>query len=201
MTKRLAFLFLLVVWLVWEPLVARAAGPIPEMSAIEKAVLQHFAAKRDYRPGDMLTRDMASPLIDKLRRLGLPLPDAKQILDSLPTPDSFLAKQFATPGGQRFMRQIASYPGGYDRLDRLSQMPRGEQTVRDLIRGPDGYKMVEYMTTTEGGRELGKMLANSPDGRDFNAPTGRIYTADELLNRIEKSRTASVKAAARKGKK
>ena len=79
----------------------------------------------------------------------------------------------------------------YDRLDRLSRLPHGQQTVRDLIRGPDGYKMIEYMTTAPGGKELGNQLSNAPQGKDFNAATGRIYTAEKLLLRLEQSRAAA----------
>jgi len=31
------------------------------------------------------------------------------------------------PGGEKFMRRIATQPHGYDRLDRLMRLPRGEQ--------------------------------------------------------------------------
>ena len=91
------------------------------------------------------------------------------------------------------MRQISSYPNAYDLLDRLSRLPRGRQTVRDLIRGPDGYKMLQYMTTSAGGRQMGKQLSNSPGAGKFNEPTGRIYTAEDLLRRLEQSRAAAAK--------
>jgi hypothetical protein len=66
-------------------------------------------------------------------------------------------------------------------------MPYGQQQIADLIRSPDGYKIFEYMTTTQGGRNLGGMLSQGVNGRDFNSPTGRIYTEVELLKRLKKS--------------
>ncbi|MCE5269211.1 MAG: hypothetical protein LLG00_15145 [Planctomycetaceae bacterium] len=171
-----------------------ATRPIPQFSEVRQAVLRYFQARRDYRPGDLITRQTIAPLLGQLQQKGLPLPDSKQILESVPSDDGFLARQLATPAGRSFMRQVARYPDAYDRLDRLSRMPRGEQTVRDLIRGPDGYKMLQYMTTTPGGEEMGRMLSNAPGAGDFNAPTGRIYTVDALLAQLEKSHAASVKA-------
>jgi hypothetical protein len=167
------------------------------MSEIEEIVLRHFRTDANYRAGDLITRDKVEPVLAKLREKGLPLPDAKQILDKVPSRNEFLPQQFRTAAGQKFMRQVSDYSGGYDRLDRLARLPHGEQTIRDLIRGPDGYKMIEYMTTAQGGKALGNQLSNAPLGKDFNEATGRIYTVDQLLARLEQSRAASLKPAKR----
>jgi hypothetical protein len=173
------------------------AKPIPSLSEIKQVVLRYFQAKPDYRAGDLITREDVEPLLGKLQQKGLPLPDAKQILDKVPAKNEFLTQQLRTPGGRKFMRDISGYTDAYDRLDRLSRLPHGQQTIRDLIRGPDGYKMIEYMTTAPGGKALGNQLSNAPLGKDFNAATGRIYTVEMLLLRLEKSRAASLKAAKR----
>ena len=169
--------------------------PIPSSSEIRQAVLRHFQAQPDYRAGDLITQDQVEPLLAQLKWMGLPLPNPKQLLEKVPAKDEFLAEQFRTPNGRRFMRGISGYAGGYDRLDRLSRLPHGEQTIRDLIRGPDGYKMIEYMTTAPGGKALGDQLSNAPQAGDFNAKTGRIYTAEMLLRRLEQCRAAALKPA------
>ncbi len=94
------------------------------------------------------------------------------------------------------MRQSCKYPDAYDRLDRLSRMPMGHQNVDALIAGPDGYKMIQYMTSTSGGRNLGQMLSQDPRGANFNSPTGRIYTADQFLQRLTESYQAELKRRA-----
>jgi hypothetical protein len=180
-----------------EPQPARAKSavpPIPSMSEIKLAVLRHFQAKPDYRSGDLIAREEVDPLLAKLRQMGLPLPDAKEILARVPAKGEFLAKQLSTPNGRKFMRQINVYENGYDRVDRLSRIPLGEQTVRDLVRGPGGYKMIEYMTTTPGGKHFAEEFASVPNGKNFNSPTGRIYTAEQLLVQLEESRDAALKA-------
>ncbi len=171
------------------------AMPPPPMADIEKAVLDYFKGQPGYRPGDLITQKQVEPLLARLQKMGLPLPEKKEILDAVPVEGEFLVKALSTTAGRKFMRRIARFPDAYDRVDRLSHLPIGQQTVRDLIRGPDGYKMIQYMTTAEGGIELGKQLSNTPDGKKFNAPTGRIYTAAILLERLEASRAASIKAA------
>lgn len=171
--------------------------PIPSLSEVKQAVLRYFKAQPDFRTGDLVTRDQVEPLLRQLQKMGLPLPDAKQILEKVPSKDEFLAQQLSTPNGRNFMRKISGYKDGYDRLDRLSRLPHGEQTVRDLIRGPGGEKMIEYMTTASGGKELGKMLSDAPLGKNFNDPTGRIYTVEKLMARLEQSHAASLKPAKR----
>ena len=171
--------------------------PIPSFAEVRRTVLEYFEEQPDFKSGDLITRDEVAPLLSLLKKQGLPLADAKEILKKTPAKGEFLVDQLSTKGGRKFMRQISAYPNAYDRLDRLGRLPHGKQTVRDLIRGPGGEKMIEYMTTTQGGKELGKQLSNAPDGKRFNRPTGRIYTMALLLDQLEQSRTAALKAAAK----
>lgn len=177
---------------------AARTKPIPSLSEVRQVVLRYFKAQPDFRSGDLITRNQVEPLLRQLQKLGLPLPDAKQILELTPASDEFLAQQLRTPNGRSFMRKISGYKDAYDRVDRLSRLPIGQQTVRDLIRGPGGEKMIEYMTTASGGKELGKMLSDAPLGKNFNDPTGRLYTVEKLMARLEQSRDASIKAAAKR---
>ena len=175
--------------------------PIPPMSEITAAVKQFFKDQKNYKPGDLITRDQIAPLLDRLQEMGLPLPDKKQILADLPNKKEFLVRQLSTPAGKKFMRQIARYPEAFDRVD-MADSPAARTAKRSSIwiRGPDGYKMIEYMTTAAGGKELGRMLSQAPDGHNFNKPTDRIYTADLLVERLETSRKESIKAAEKKAK-
>jgi hypothetical protein len=186
-------------FLAMVPAIALADNRPAVSAKLRAAVSQYFEAQEGYRQGDLITREQVEPLLASLRKMGLAPPDAKQILGDVLPADSFLPQQLASRAGRAFMRRIAGYPDAYDRLDRLSELPRGRQTVRDLIRGRDGYKMLQYMTTTRGGKQLGKMLSKSPGAGDFNAPTGRIYTADGLLLRLEQSRKASSKPKRKEG--
>jgi hypothetical protein len=171
---------------------AKAIPPFPEVKA---AVERYLQGLPDYHDGDLLTRDQVEPLLNQLKKAGLPLPDGKQILDSVPMADEFWVRELRTPDGVKFMRRIGRFRGAYDRLDRLSRMPSGQRHVRNLIHEAGGDKMIEFMTTTTSGKKLGNVLDNAPGGTDFNMPTGRIYNAEMLLARLERSHAASLKAA------
>lgn len=177
---------------------AAAVTPIPPFAQVRQTVLQYFAKQPNYETGDLITADQVTKLLEQLRRQGLPLADGAQIVAQTPAAGEFLVEQLGSAAGRQFMQRIARYPQAYDRLDRLSRMPQGQQTVRDLIRGPGGDKLIEYLTTADGGKELGKMLSGTPTGKDFNSPTGRIYTVALLSDRLQQSHQAAVRAASKR---
>jgi len=84
------------------------------------------------------------------------------------------------------MRKIAGHQGAYSRLDRLSSISRGQTLVNDLIRKKGGDELVTYLATTKHGRQLGEQLAATPNGVDLNKPTGRIYTATDLIAELKR---------------
>jgi hypothetical protein len=171
------------------PLTARGADKskstaLPSLEQVAKAVVGTFDALSDHEPGDIITQTEATKALAAVQKLGWAVPDGKALLKRVPAEGEFLVEVLRTDGGRRFMRQISGYPMGYDRLDRLSLMPHGKKTVRALVRGPDGYKMIEYMTTHPGGKGLGRQLSRGKRGAGFNDPTGRIYTAEDLLDEV-----------------
>ena len=177
---------------------ARGASPpekLPPWTQVKQAVVAHFEALPDYQPGVLIVASEVREVLGKLERLGWRVAEGKEILGQVPADGEFLAASLRSPAGRKFIRGIGQSPDAYDRLDRLSRLPRGQRMVRDLIRGPDGYKMIEYMTKTPGGEFLGKQLSKAPDGRDFNEPTGRIYTVKMLQARLKESYEKARKAA------
>jgi hypothetical protein len=164
-----------------------AKKALPQFTAVRAAVDKYFASLRGYRPGDLISQADWLVVAQQLDRLGWKPSNAAQIRDAILPAGSYLIQQSRSEDGRNFMRQVASLPDGYDRLDHLSRIPNGEPTITRLIEGPDGYKMLEYMTTSPGGRELGRMLSEDENGANFNQITGRIYTADALLRQLEQS--------------
>ncbi len=164
-----------------------AKHKLPEFNAVSAALDKHFAAQRGYQAGDLISQSDWDTLAKELDRLGWTPSNAAQIRTALLPERSFLVQKSRTEDGRAFMRQVSRLPQGYDRLDRLSRIPNGEPTVSRLIDGPDGYKMLEYMTTAPGGRVLGNYLSADENGARFNEASGRIYTADVLLQRLRES--------------
>ncbi len=166
--------------------------PLPTFKEVSRVVGRHFATLSGHKASDLITRKDVAPIFSRLREIGWVVEDRKEILSRVPAADDFIAKQLRTNKGLRFMRSVAKYPEAYDRLDRLSRIPHGKQTIKDLVRGRDGDKMIEYMTTTSGGKNQGKMLSKDRGRKNFNRPTGKIYTAKALLIELKASHARAV---------
>lgn len=167
---------------------AQAAPPpkIPEFGVIANEVQRYFASQPDFRGGDLIHRSQIEAVLKNVAATGWKMDSAQQIVE-LGLPDnSFLVRELSTPTGKKFMRKVATRTGGYSHLDRLSTIPRGERIVRDLIRDPKGDDLITYLATTQGGHHLGKMMGGVRNGVDLNKPTGRIYTANDLLSVLKK---------------
>jgi hypothetical protein len=172
---------------------AQAGGAeMPSFDQVQKLVDRQLATLSDYQPGDIISQQQVEPIFEQLKQLGWAVRDRAEIMKLVPGDSEFIVRELRSAEGRPFMRQSGKYPLAYDRIDRLSRMVMGEKNVRALIRGPDGYKMIQYMTSTPYGRNMGQMLSQDPHGADFNSPTGRLYTADALLGRLQQSYDAEL---------
>jgi hypothetical protein len=165
----------------------------PSLAAVKTIVEQTLGKDRDYRPGDLLSQGRVAPVLAQLKAAGWDVPQGRELLSRIPADNEFLVRALSTKKGVAFMRTVSTMSEGYDRVDRLSRLPNGQQLVEKLITGPDGYKLIGYLTESRGGRELGSMLGQTVQGVDFDRPTGRIYTAKQLLDVLERLYAAQTK--------
>jgi hypothetical protein len=154
---------------------------VPDDHAVAKVVEELLASQPDYQKDDLITRSQVEKVVAKLVSDGVKISDPASVVKRALADDSFLVKELATPGGKKFMRKISQRAGEFAHLDRLSTIPRGQTLVHDLIRTKDGDKMIQYLATTKGGKNMGGMMAQARGGVDLNKPTGRIYTAADLV--------------------
>ena len=170
--------------------VKKPAKELPKWDQVERAANATLRSQEGYQPGDIIARSEAQACFARLAALGWEPADAQALAAAVPGDDEFIVKRLRgknNKDGRRFMSHVSKYPEGYDRLDRMIRMPRGETITADLIHTPGGYQMVEYLATAQGGIEMGKMLSETPKGKNFNQPTGRIYTAEQLIARLKQS--------------
>jgi hypothetical protein len=156
----------------------------PDWSEVTLAVEAYFLAVPDYRAGDLVSQSHVAAVLAELEVAGWKMTDGSEVVELALPDDSFLVARFATPAGRRFIRKIAGEPGAYSRLDRLTSISRGQKLVNDLIRLKGGDELIRYLATEKGGHELGRQMAATPGGVDLNEPTGRIYTADDLIGEL-----------------
>ena len=159
---------------------------LPPFGRIETAVERHFAGLDYYRPGDLISRSDVADALDYVGDVGWDVPDRAELEGRVLADNAFIVQKLRTKEGLKFMSQIASLPGGFDRLDRLSAMSGGRKLIHTLIHDRGGAELIEYLSTTKGGTNLGRTLAGTKKGSNLNKPTGRIYTVEDLVEALSK---------------
>ena len=71
--------------------------PIPSLADVQQTVSRYFQGRRDFQPGDLLTRDDVIPLLVELQEKGLLLADADEIWDACP-PRTFSSREIQHAG-------------------------------------------------------------------------------------------------------
>lgn len=166
--------------------VADAKPPVrPDFDKVSQAVFTYFQAQPDHERSDLVSQRDVKAALAQVKAIGWDVPTQNKIVDRALADSSFIVRELSTPDGRKFMRKIAQHPGTYSRLDRLSTLGNGEATIHSLIGDKGGDDFVTYLATTTSGKNLGKMMAGTQGGVDLNKPTGRIYTADELVDALK----------------
>ena len=148
---------------------------------------------------DVLTQSEVQGLFAELKRKGLSVSDEKKILGRVLDDSDFLVRTLQTADGQRFLSKVAAEPLIYDRLDRIAREPGGQALIRDLVKLPDGDRYAKRKTP-RGVPDLLDLLPKDRSGKrrqikDYDRPTGRIYTVESLIKQTEKSSAAVTSTA------
>lgn len=165
---------------------ASAATP-PSIEKVVQALTGYFRSLPDFQRRDLLSQQHVVGALNAVTQAGWDVPAADKIVELALPDNSFLVGELSTPDGKEFMRNISQSPGTYSRLDRLSKLSQGHQIVSQLLGDVGGDEFITYLATTNSGHNVGTMMAGTQSGTDLNLPTGRIYTADDLLAVLKKA--------------
>lgn len=175
------------------PIVAPAAPKASSLAwgDIERLVKQQLATRHGYRAGDLISRSEVETVLQLLEQSGWKVPEKEKLTERVLEDGHYLVRQSRTQAGQKFLRGVAGESLVYDRLDRLIAMPGGQQLVHDIMRLPDGQKLMSKKPTA-GFSDLTILLpkqanGKTPHDKNFDKPTGRIYTETDLLKALQES--------------
>ena len=159
---------------------------IESFTDVKEITRLHFRSEKEYENGDVITQKSVRNLFRRLQKHGWSVPKQQELLQWIVSDSEFLAKQFSTEKGRKFMRQIVRHNHAIDRIDRLSRMPNGKASVSDLIHKiPNGAEVAIALATTKQGASIGRSLSKSATGKDFNKPTGRLYFEKDLIRVLQ----------------
>lgn len=170
---------------------ADAKKKLPAWSVIDETVRRTLATKRGYQPGDLLSRGDVQNVLDQVGRVGWDVANRADLLKNTLEDGSFLVRQLQSAPGIRFSRAALTDPNVYDRLDRLSRFSGGENLIATITTMPGGSKLMAKPPSPNFG-DLTALLPKQANGltprdKDFNKPTGKIYTEKQLLTALAES--------------
>ena len=180
---------------------AAADKPVPgtvgraglSVQEVQQIVADYFSRQADYLPGDVITQSDVAAVLKNLAAAGSQPPDHQQILASTLPDNNAVVSALRTKRGRRFMRKVSGYESIYDRMDRLSQVSGGQRTIDAIVRLPDGEKYaLPKKNTPNGVPDFLDLLPKNASGKvrsvkDYDKPTGRIYTEADLIRRLNRS--------------
>lgn len=167
-------------------------GVLPSWELIEARSAVYFEELPGREPKDLLSRSDVEPLFDVLASLRWDVADREDILKLVLSDTDWLVKVLRTKRGKKFMRGFSQADGSYDRIDRMRRLPDGKRQILQLISEPGGYTLFEFLATTKLGQGTGRLLSKAPKGKNFNEPTKRLYTSEDVMKQLKLSYEAEL---------
>lgn len=161
------------------------------MSVVQNVIDSHLAEEKGRKPTDLITQSHATAIFKKLEAINWKVSEQQAILANM-LPDSHLLPHlFRSETGRKFMQKVGSEDTIYDRLDRISQQNGGKELLQAIIKLPDADKYAKKKPA-QGVPNLVDFLPKDASGqtrkiKNYDYPTGRIYTRDQLARRLEQS--------------
>lgn len=176
------------------------APQMPTFETVKELVNRHFSTLADYHDGDLLSLSTVEPIFDALSEIGWKPSDIEQVYDNFLFDNTYFVTTMRSNSGRTFMRELANYPDVYGRLERISWLPRGQRFLNELIDNPKRKEVLPFLASEEGARALEKQFAGDSRARNFDLPTGHIYTAKQFLTELEQSHAKAIRGKARGGR-
>ncbi|MBL9094248.1 MAG: hypothetical protein JNL96_23715 [Planctomycetaceae bacterium] len=167
-----------------ESSAASPGKPPLSRAAIEQLVIKQLQKVPGYEPGDLLSRKEIEPILNELADRGYLPPDPESAMRAYLPETSPLVQVLRTPRGIEFMRAVGRQPEAYDRLERLSWSKIGRGLLADMVNSPDGKRAFEHMSSPAGAKLVESMLTGDTDAETFRLPTGKVHTANELVEQL-----------------
>ncbi len=164
-------------------------GQKPSFRQVTGLVQKELATRDGYESGDLVTRKDVQRVLKAISAAGWTPKDQKQLLEDTLGEDAALAGILGSRSGTSFMRKVKTEQMIYDRMDRVSRVSGGQRMLQDIVKLPDGEKLAKRQRP-HGVPGFLDLLPKKTSGKvrsikDYDEPTGRIYTEEQLLERLQ----------------
>lgn len=168
---------------------------MPDWKTVAATAKQHFQSLPNYQPGDVLSLGQIKPLLAKFAKAGWKLSDQDAFLGQICADDDFVLRQLRSKSGQKFMRNMRGSAEQYDYLRRLAATKGGDRAVADIMKLNNANDVLAALTSSKAGKDISRRMAEQPKTKDYNTPTGFLYTETQILARLKESFDRDVRSA------
>lgn len=161
--------------------------PLMSAALMEQLTRQHLAALPAKPYSDLIIWEEISPLLDEIERRGWDMPYREGLQEVMIGKSDFLSQFAQSRHGSKWLKASNSKLL-LDRVDRISRVSGGQQTLKRVAKLPNGK---QYARPKAGDFQPGlvELLPPAKYGRkrkipDYNKPTGRAYTVDQVVDKI-----------------
>ena len=170
--------------------------PLMDWQTMERVTNQWLDAQPPRPYAKLIVWEDISPLLDEIQKKGWSMPYARPLEAVMVKQSDFLAKFAATESGARWLNASGGSKLLLDRVERVAKMENGQRTLEDVAKIPNGSKFagpsaknfmpgLADLLPLKGGRR--------PEIKDYNKPTGRLYTRAEVIRYMGQLHAASQK--------
>ena len=164
---------------------------LPSFSAIQAIVEQHFAERRQFRPGDIICQSDVLSLFPLFEAAGWKVEDRDALIKRMLPASDPLIGILRSANGIKFMGEVSDEKLIYDRLDRIVREPGGQRLLTDIVKLPDAARYAK-LKTEPGVPDLEDFLPKGRSGKarhvkDYDKPSEKVYTVDDFKKALQKS--------------
>lgn len=175
--------------------------PLMKWSTMERITRQHVAARPAKPYPALMVWEELLPLLEEIQRKGWAMPYRRELSQSMVKQSEFLNTFAQTKAGAKYLDSV----GGdllLDRIDRISQMKGGKDALQEVVKLPNATS-IQPTRSKDFMPSLKDMLplkhGKAPEVRDYDKPTRRAYTQEQVLQVLGKLHRAEERRRAEEG--
>ena len=191
-----AILALVVSLVAIDEVTAQNPPPLMDWKTMEQITNQWLDSQPPRGYAKLIVWEDIAPLLEEVQKKGWAMPYARHLEAVMVKRSDFLAQFAASESGARWLNAAGGSQLLLDRVERVAKVEHGQRTLRDVAKLPNGSKfagakpqnfmpgLVDLLPLKGGKR---------PEIKDYDKPTGRLYTREQVMQYLHKLHEASQK--------
>ena len=178
-----------------------ADAPLMDWSMMQSLTQQHIQALEPKPYPELIVWEDLEPLLEEIRNKGWAMPYAGEVSKRMVKESEFLNTFAQSEAGAKYL-QANSGKLLLDRVDRISHAKGGEQALKEVVKLPNSasIKPTRSKSFMPSLKDMLPMKHGKAAGvDDYDKPTNRAYTAEQVLKVMQQLHRAEEFRRAQRG--